>query len=167
MDIHRFWIGYIIHDIAHRAFHVSDLLSFFLFWRKKIPPNWKSINLGPARNGPTKRTPGRLPRIPFTPYQLNELETAYSQTNYLSSEDANKLAGRLELTCIRVKIWFQNRRARERREKRESELRSSSPSSPPQLEIPAVTTHHYQSMISSSGLWHWLYQIINIIILFL
>lgn len=74
---------------------------------------------GPLRNGPVKRTPGRLPRIPFTPYQLNELEAAYKHANYLSSEDANKLAIRLDLTCVRVKIWFQNRRARERREKRD------------------------------------------------
>lgn len=77
------------------------------------------IIVGPSRNGPVKRTPGRLPRIPFTPYQLNELESAYKRANYLSSEDANKLAHRLDLTCVRVKIWFQNRRARERREKRE------------------------------------------------
>lgn len=74
---------------------------------------------GPIRNGPIKRTPGRLPRIPFTPHQLNELESAYKRANYLSSEDANHLALRLDLTCVRVKIWFQNRRARERREKRE------------------------------------------------
>lgn len=60
--------------------------------------------------GPVKRTPGRLPRIPFTPHQLNELEAAYKQANYLSSEDANKLAMRLSLTCTRIKIWFQNRR---------------------------------------------------------
>lgn len=85
--------------------------------------------IGPTRNGPIKRTPGRLPRIPFTPYQLNELESAYKSANYLSSEDANKLAVRLDLTCVRVKIWFQNRRARERREKRE--LHTTPPSISP------------------------------------
>lgn len=84
------------------------------------------IIVGPSRNGPVKRTPGRLPRIPFTPYQLNELESAYKRANYLSSEDANKLAHRLDLTCVRVKIWFQNRRARERREKRELNTSESS-----------------------------------------
>lgn len=67
-----------------------------------------------------KRTPGRLPRIPFTPHQLNELEQAFKSATYLSTEDANKLAKRLELTGVRVKIWFQNRRARDRRERRES-----------------------------------------------
>lgn len=66
-----------------------------------------------------KRTPGRLPRIPFTPHQLNELEIAYKSASYLSTEDANILANKLELTGIRVKIWFQNRRARDRRERKD------------------------------------------------
>lgn len=68
--------------------------------------------LEPVRVGPVKRTPGRLPRIPFTPHQLAELEEAYQTATYLSTEEANKLAKKLELTGIRVKIWFQNRRAR-------------------------------------------------------
>lgn len=83
------------------------------------------IETGPARNGPVKRTPGRLPRIPFTAHQLNELEAAYKRANYLSSEDANKLATLLDLSCMRVKIWFQNRRARERRERRELNIETS------------------------------------------
>lgn len=73
------------------------------------------------RQGPAKRTPGRLPRIPFTPSQLQALENAYKASNYLSAEDANKLADSLDLTNTRVKIWFQNRRARERRDRREKE----------------------------------------------
>lgn len=56
----------------------------------------------PVKNGPAKRTPGRLPRIPFTPYQLCELENAYRKANYMSSDDANKLAIKLDLTCVRV-----------------------------------------------------------------
>lgn len=76
------------------------------------------MNPGPAK-GPIKRTPGRLPRIPFSPHQLDELEQAYKNASYLSTEDANNLAKRLELTGVRVKIWFQNRRARERRERRD------------------------------------------------
>ncbi|KAL5283774.1 hypothetical protein ACFFRR_006195 [Megaselia abdita] len=91
----------------------------------------------PMRQGPVKRTPGRLPRVPFTPAQLNALENSYKLSTYLSSEEANKLADKLGLTSTRVKIWFQNRRARERREKRErgepAELNmSSSPCSSPE-----------------------------------
>lgn len=95
--------------------HSINVLLFICFWIQ-----------GPARNGPVKRTPGRLPRIPFSPHQLNELELAYKHANYLSSEDANRLATRLNLTCVRVKIWFQNRRARERREKKELNASTSS-----------------------------------------
>jgi len=78
-----------------------------------------SLCLGSLRQVPAKRTPGRLPRIPFSPNQLQALENAYKESNYLSAEDANKLADALDLTNTRVKIWFQNRRARERREKRD------------------------------------------------
>lgn len=77
------------------------------------------------RTGPAKRTPGRLPRVPFTPEQLSTLEEAYRRSTYLSSEDANKLADRLDLSNVRVKIWFQNRRARERRERREVQIRDN------------------------------------------
>ena len=83
--------------------------------------------LGPTK-GLVKRTPGRLPRIPFTPYQLSELENAYKSATYLSTEDANKLAKRLDLTGVRVKIWFQNRRARDRRERRDVKSKSIKPS---------------------------------------
>lgn len=92
---------------------VLDWLHYSRYHPPKLPRS--------LRQGPAKRTPGRLPRIPFTPAQLQTLENAYKNSNYLSAEDANKLAESLDLTNTRVKIWFQNRRARERREKREKE----------------------------------------------
>lgn len=113
------------------------IIWFFLFWK---------YNTGPMRNGPVKRTPGRLPRIPFTPHQLNELELAYKRANYLSSEDANRLAIQLDLTCVRVKIWFQNRRARERREKRE--LNASSSSSSTSSPLPSMLSLSKNSPLS-------------------
>ncbi|XP_028901670.2 homeobox protein MSH-D [Zeugodacus cucurbitae] len=93
------------------------------------------------RQPPAKRTPGRLPRIPFTPTQLEALESAYRAANYLSAEEANQLAASLVLTNTRVKIWFQNRRARERREKRErdesyeSTISSNASSPEPQPDV--------------------------------
>lgn len=59
------------------------------------------IPSGHMRAGPAKRTPGRLPRVPFTPEQLTTLEGAYRKSTYLSSEDANKLADRLDLSNVR------------------------------------------------------------------
>ncbi|XP_055852148.1 homeobox protein MSX-1 [Episyrphus balteatus] len=114
-----------------------DWLQYTRYHPPKLPRSFRS--------GPVKRTPGRLPRVPFTPAQLQALENAYSISTYLSSEDANNLAAKLDLTNTRVKIWFQNRRARERREKREQNLSSgteagcdstmSSTSSSPEPEI--------------------------------
>ncbi|KAH8268071.1 hypothetical protein KR018_012102 [Drosophila ironensis] len=101
-------------DFEDGQLPVYDWLQYTRYHPPKLP---RSLRL----NGPAKRTPGRLPRIPFTPAQLQALEGAYKESNYLSAEDANKLAESLELTNTRVKIWFQNRRARERREKREKD----------------------------------------------
>uniref|UniRef100_A0A182QCH2 Homeobox domain-containing protein n=1 Tax=Anopheles farauti TaxID=69004 RepID=A0A182QCH2_9DIPT len=90
----------------------------WLYYTRYHPPKLPR----PQKTGPVKRTPGRLPRVPFTPAQLSALEDAYKVSTYLSSEEANQLAYSLELTNTRVKIWFQNRRARDRREKREAAL---------------------------------------------
>ncbi|XP_058801997.1 homeobox protein MSX-2 [Phymastichus coffea] len=63
-----------------------------------------------------KRTPGRYPRIPFTKYQLDAMEEKYQSSAYLSRKDVMYLSEVLQLPQRRIKIWFQNRRARERRE---------------------------------------------------
>ncbi|XP_058461758.1 homeobox protein MSX-3 [Malaya genurostris] len=90
----------------------------WLYYTRYRPPKLPR----PQKSGPVKRTPGRLPRVPFTPSQLSALEDAYKVSTYLSSEEANQLAYSLDLTNTRVKIWFQNRRARDRREKREDTM---------------------------------------------
>lgn len=117
---HQFWTGCTTHDITHRDYLVSVLwpqikkktsLWNGLVWKSRsslsivYPTKYSLIMLkGPTKTGPVKRTLGRLPRIPFTPYQLSELENAYRKANYMSSEDANKLAIKLDLTCTRVSI---------------------------------------------------------------
>lgn len=57
---------------------------------------------GSNRNVPVRRTPGRLPRIPFSPTQLRTLEKAFAETPYLSSHQAGALARTLHLTDTRV-----------------------------------------------------------------
>ncbi|XP_067623825.1 homeobox protein MSX-1 [Eurosta solidaginis] len=110
-----------------------DWLQYTRYHPPRLPRN--------LRQPPAKRMPGRLPRIPFTPTQLESLENAYRISNYLSAEEANQLADSLQLTNTRVKIWFQNRRARERREKRErnesydSTLSSNTSSPEPQMDV--------------------------------
>ncbi|XP_058811415.1 homeobox protein MSX-1 [Topomyia yanbarensis] len=110
-------------DSAHQASYLQNCMPSFdwLYYTRYRPPKLPR----PQKPGPVKRTPGRLPRVPFTPSQLGALEEAYKVSTYLSSEEANQLAFSLDLTNTRVKIWFQNRRARDRREKRENILETS------------------------------------------
>ena len=61
-----------------------------------------------------RKTSGK-PRVPFSALQLMLLEQRYSHARYLSKSDVSELSSRLRLPEHRVKIWFQNRRSRERR----------------------------------------------------
>ncbi|XP_057338363.1 homeobox protein engrailed-2-A-like [Microplitis mediator] len=63
-----------------------------------------------------KRKPATHPRIPFTSFQLQTLEDKYKKNAYLSRKDVVQLSTILRLPHNRIKIWFQNRRARDRRE---------------------------------------------------
>ncbi|XP_055587943.1 homeobox protein ceh-2-like [Uranotaenia lowii] len=127
----------------------------WLYYTRYRPPKLPR----PQKAGPVKRTPGRLPRVPFTPAQLSALEDAYKVSTYLSSEEANQLAYGLELTNTRVKIWFQNRRARDRREKREASALSIPGSSESGVRPPNSPTsraliagaHYFGSVRSSSS----------------
>ncbi|KAF5292918.1 hypothetical protein FQA39_LY13798 [Lamprigera yunnana] len=78
------------------------------------------------REGTPRRQLGRHPRIPFTSHQLAVLEEKFRQSPYLSSADVLKISRTLQLADIRVKIWFQNRRARDRREKSQLETEHKS-----------------------------------------
>ncbi|XP_060805328.1 homeobox protein MSX-2 isoform X1 [Amyelois transitella] len=63
------------------------------------------------------RRSGRHARVPFTAAQAAALEAAYARAPYLAPPALRALAAALQLRDDRIKIWFQNRRARERREK--------------------------------------------------
>lgn len=97
--------------------HETPVFDWLYYTRYHPPRLPRGVSSNPLKQ-PVKRTPGRLPRVPFTPEQLKALEQAYKKSMYLSSEEANVLADQLNLSSIRVKIWFQNRRARDRRENR-------------------------------------------------
>ncbi|XP_061721457.1 homeobox protein GHOX-7-like [Cydia pomonella] len=64
-----------------------------------------------------QRRSGRHARVPFTAAQAAALEAAYARAPYLAPPALRALAAALQLRDDRIKIWFQNRRARERREK--------------------------------------------------
>ncbi|XP_012229889.2 homeobox protein MSX-2 [Linepithema humile] len=63
-----------------------------------------------------KRRTGDHPRIPFSSSQLQVLEDRYRKSAYLSRNDVIEMSATLRLPQSKIKIWFQNRRARQRRE---------------------------------------------------
>jgi hypothetical protein len=54
-------------------------------------------------------------RATFSGNQIDELEKAFSATQYLTTSERARLAERLSLSESQVKIWFQNRRTKCRR----------------------------------------------------
>lgn len=58
---------------------------------------------------------GKKGRATFSGNQIDELEKAFSATQYLTTAERARLAERLALSESQVKIWFQNRRTKCRR----------------------------------------------------
>ncbi|VDL60953.1 unnamed protein product [Hymenolepis diminuta] len=72
-----------------------------------------------------RSTSKRKPRILFSQTQVYELEKRFNQQRYLSAPDREQLALQLKMSSQQVKIWFQNRRYKLKRQLQEKGLDAS------------------------------------------
>ena len=76
-----------------------------------IEPDIKRDN-----NKKDNRKTSKRSRTIFTPAQLERLESTFARQQYVAGEERRNLASALRLTETHVKVWFQNRRIRFRRQ---------------------------------------------------
>ncbi|KAM9379585.1 uncharacterized protein LRP34_003439 [Phaethornis superciliosus] len=72
---------------------------------------------------------GRRLRTAFSAEQLSTLESSFQRQRYLGAAERRKLAGRMRLSEVQIKTWFQNRRMKLKRQLQE--LRTETFCSPP------------------------------------
>ncbi|XP_054061464.1 homeobox protein vent1B-like [Rissa tridactyla] len=89
---------------------------------------------GPECSGPEEpggRGGGRRLRTAFSAEQLSTLESSFQRQQYLGAAERRRLAGRMGLSEVQIKTWFQNRRMKLKRQLQE--LRTEPFCSPPPL----------------------------------
>ncbi|EFB15620.1 hypothetical protein PANDA_012987, partial [Ailuropoda melanoleuca] len=85
------------------------------------------------RQAPTKKL--RKPRTIYSSLQLQHLNQRFQHTQYLALPERAQLAAQLGLTQTQVKIWFQNKRSKYKKLRKQSsgEQEGGFPGRPPSL----------------------------------
>ncbi|XP_030271623.1 NK2 transcription factor related 7 [Sparus aurata] len=91
------------------------------------------------RSPKNRPRPRRKPRVLFSQSQVSELERRFRQQRYLSAPERDHLAHVLKLTSTQVKIWFQNRRYKCKRQRQDKSLEQAGfPPAPRRVAVPVL-----------------------------
>ncbi|GAB0096328.1 homeotic protein caudal [Sergentomyia squamirostris] len=92
----------------------------------KSPYEWMKKASYQNQTNPGKTRTKDKYRVVYTDYQRLELEKEYHTSKYITIRRKTELAQSLSLSERQVKIWFQNRRAKERKQTKKHETNPSS-----------------------------------------
>ncbi|XP_033632512.1 homeobox protein Nkx-2.5-like isoform X1 [Asterias rubens] len=109
---------------------------------------------GPGDNSnkpPSKTRQRRKPRVLFSQAQVYELERRFKQQRYLSAPERDQLAALLKLTPTQVKIWFQNRRYKSKRQRQDKSLELTGQQYPPRRVAVPVLVRDGKPCIGNLG----------------
>ncbi|NXG02264.1 NKX26 protein, partial [Sakesphorus luctuosus] len=81
----------------------------------------------------------RRPRVLFSQAQVLQLEQRFERQKYLSAPEREQLARLLQLSSTQVKIWFQNRRYKSKRQRQDKSLQlAAHPLPPRRVAVPVL-----------------------------
>ncbi|KAI8046399.1 hypothetical protein M5D96_002601, partial [Drosophila gunungcola] len=99
-----------------------------------------TLNIFAARSNPKKK---RKSRTAFSNHQIFELEKRFLYQKYLSPADRDEIASGLGLSNAQVITWFQNRRAKLKRDMEELKKDVQCEKLPDQSADPNRSHHHH------------------------
>ncbi|NXA46458.1 CDX1 protein, partial [Nothocercus julius] len=107
--------------------------------QRRTPYEWMRRSIPSTSSNGKTRTKDKY-RVVYTDHQRLELEKEFHYSRYITIRRKAELAAALGLTERQVKIWFQNRRAKERKVNKKKMQQQSQPTSTTTPTPPAVGT---------------------------